>query len=99
MSGVMIDLTKLLTSAVKAAPMTTATARSTRLPRRMKARNSLSSPGMPERYLRTRRVPVRVAGVRPARVDDLGVERQERRLHRPVGRRAPRVLVRVVAGL
>src|SRR4051795_252337 len=42
MSGVMMFFTSELTSAVKAVPTTTATARSTRLPRRMNCRNSLS---------------------------------------------------------
>src|SRR6201999_3042891 len=41
-SGLMISATKALTIAVKAAPMTTATARSTTLPRRIKSRNPLS---------------------------------------------------------
>ena len=40
MSGVMRSLTRASTTALKAAPMTTATARSTRLPRRMNSRNS-----------------------------------------------------------
>src|SRR3954447_25378800 len=42
MSGVMKSATSAVITAPKAAPMTTATARSTRLPRRMKLRNSLS---------------------------------------------------------
>src|SRR4051795_6395460 len=42
MSGVMMFFTSELTSAVNAVPTTTATARSTRLPRRMNWRNSLS---------------------------------------------------------
>src|SRR3954452_18172801 len=43
MIGVMRSATMALTTAVKAAPMTTATARSTRLPRKMNCRNSLST--------------------------------------------------------
>src|SRR3954470_22376765 len=42
MSGVTMSLTRALTTAVNAAPTTTATARSTRFPRRMNCRNSLS---------------------------------------------------------
>src|SRR4051794_6997724 len=38
--------TSAVITAVNAVPMTTATARSTRFPRRMKARNSLRSPGI-----------------------------------------------------
>src|SRR4051794_29230992 len=41
-SGVTMSLTSALTTAVNAVPMTTATARSTRFPRRTKARNSRS---------------------------------------------------------
>src|SRR5512133_3539152 len=41
MTGVRRSLTSALTTAVKAAPMTTATARSTTFPRRMNSRNSL----------------------------------------------------------
>ena len=43
MSGVTMSLTNAAMTAVNAVPMTTATARSTRLPRRMNARKSLSS--------------------------------------------------------
>src|SRR3954449_6695119 len=50
-SGVMMSLTSALTTAVNAVPITTATARSTRLPRRMKARNSRS---IARRYARPR---------------------------------------------
>src|SRR5690349_1736226 len=46
MIGVIRSLTSALTTAVNAAPMTTATARSTRLPRRMNCRNSLSMNGI-----------------------------------------------------
>src|SRR3954452_3716140 len=42
MSGVTMSLTRAFTTAVNAAPTTTATARSTRFPRRMNCRNSLS---------------------------------------------------------
>ena len=42
-SGVTKFATNEVTSAVKAAPMTTATARSTRLPRNRKSRNPLTS--------------------------------------------------------
>src|SRR5919197_4322825 len=42
MSGVTMSLTSALTTAVNAVPTTTATARSTRFPRRMKLRNSRS---------------------------------------------------------
>jgi hypothetical protein len=41
-NGVSRDLTRELTTAVNAVPITTATARSTRLPRRMNSRNSLT---------------------------------------------------------
>ena len=47
MTGVRRSLTRALTTAVNAAPMTTATARSTTLPRRMKSRNSLRVAGRP----------------------------------------------------
>ena len=43
MSGVMKSFTNAVTTAVKAAPMTTATARSTTLPRRMNFLKSLST--------------------------------------------------------
>ncbi len=45
MSGVKMSLTRLLTTPVKATPMMMPTARSTTLPRMMKARNSSIQPG------------------------------------------------------
>src|SRR6266540_1501157 len=52
MTGVMRSRTRALMRAVNAAPITTATARSTTLPRRMKARNSLRISGMAAKVAR-----------------------------------------------
>ena len=49
-NGLMISATSALTMAVNAAPMTTATARSTTLPRRTKSRNPLSI-GSPKQWI------------------------------------------------
>ena len=83
MIGVRRSLTRALTTAVNAAPMTTATARSTTLPRRMKSRNSLRAPGvrgMARSYRRSGRRGTRAAVPSTPAHGPLALLRRYRRL-------------------
>src|SRR3954454_13156140 len=86
MSGVTMSLTRALTTAVKAAPTTTATARSTRFPRRMNCRNSLSMGRIitlaPDGSVALLRGHGRLGAVGPARA--AGGAAAPRRRHDPV---------------
>src|SRR6266516_2656012 len=85
MTGVMRSRTRAVTTVVNAAPMTTATARSTTLPRRMKARNSLRISGVGGMAAKVATGPVAPGGARAGGTLDpphgpLALLRRHRRL-------------------